>query len=53
MMIWGIEFPYDHNRSISGHGPIAGFILRTHPVAGGLAGGLTGIIIGCIIRWWP
>jgi hypothetical protein len=48
MLLGGLPFPYDRGRNTSGHGPVASFILRTHPFA------LWGVaaVVGAIVGWF-
>jgi len=46
-MIGGIVFPYDRARDVAAHGPLAGLVLRTHP----LAMWIPAMLIGAIVGW--
>jgi hypothetical protein len=45
-MIGGLPFPYDRERSTSGHGPIMGFLIRVHPLAMWIPAAVIGLIVG-------
>lgn len=48
MKIGGIEFPYDHNRDVSAHGPFTGFVLRCHPFTLWIPSMLVGLAIALL-----
>lgn len=48
MIVGGLQFPYDRERDTTGHGPVASFVIRTHP----LAMWIPAIIVGVIVGWY-
>lgn len=49
MKIGGLKFPYDHERDVSHHGPVCGFLMRTHPFAIWIPAILISMILGLVL----